>query len=100
MPVIVALLGVALAVAIESASWIAMASAADLPKGYPSRPVRLIVPFPPGGSNDILGRFMAAKLTERFGHRQVDQGRPRCQDAGALTSHLCARARHPSWNIF
>lgn len=33
---------------------------------YPSRQVRLIVPYPPGGSNDIVARIMAAKLSERW----------------------------------
>ena len=33
---------------------------------YPSRPVRLIVPFPPGGSNDVVGRMIAAQLSTRL----------------------------------
>ena len=34
---------------------------------YPSKPVRLIIPFPPGGSNDVVGRVIAAQLSERLG---------------------------------
>lgn len=41
------------------AAWLAPAGAAD----YPTKPVRLIVPFPPGGGNDLLGRPVAQKLT-------------------------------------
>ena len=35
-------------------------------QSYPSRPVRLIVPFPPGGSNDVVGRMIAAQLSPRL----------------------------------
>jgi tripartite-type tricarboxylate transporter receptor subunit TctC len=42
---------------------------------YSSRPVRLIVPFPPGGSNDIVGRMVAAQLGERLGHQIVIDNR-------------------------
>ena len=42
---------------------------------YPSRPIRLIVPFPPGGSNDILGRAMAQRLTPRLGQQIVVDNR-------------------------
>ena len=34
---------------------------------YPSRPVRMIMPFPPGGSTDVLGRIVAEQLTSAFG---------------------------------
>ena len=34
---------------------------------YPSKPVRLVIGFPPGGANDILGRYLAPKMAERFG---------------------------------
>jgi tripartite-type tricarboxylate transporter receptor subunit TctC len=36
-------------------------------QSYPDKPVRLIVPFPPGGSNDVVGRYMGAQLSERLG---------------------------------
>jgi tripartite-type tricarboxylate transporter receptor subunit TctC len=34
---------------------------------YPNRPVRLIIPFPPGGSNDVVGRLVAKQLSEQLG---------------------------------
>src|SRR5687767_12066488 len=43
---------------------------------FPTKPIRMIVPFPPGGSNDILGRFIAHKLTERFGQQTIVDNRP------------------------
>jgi len=42
---------------------------------FPVKPIRLIVPFPPGGSNDILGRFMGQKLTERLGQQTIIDNR-------------------------
>ena len=42
---------------------------------YPVRPVRFVIPFPPGGGNDILGRAFAERLGERFGQQWVADNR-------------------------
>ena len=47
--------------------WLALPPAASAAQNYPSRPIRFIVPFPPGGGNDIVGRIVAQKLSESLG---------------------------------
>ena len=42
---------------------------------FPERPIRMIVPFPPGGSNDVLGRYIGLKLTDRIGQQIVIDNR-------------------------
>ncbi len=42
---------------------------------YPSRPVRMIIPFPPGGSNDVVGRLIAQQLSARLGQQVVPDNR-------------------------
>jgi len=65
--------------------------AADSAPGYPSRSVRLLVPFPPGGSNDIMARYFAQYLTERLGQQFIVDNRGGAE--GIIATEIAARAR-------
>lgn len=54
---------------------LSLVSAAVLGQGYPTRPVRLIVPFAAGGSTDVLGRMLAQKLTDALGQSVIVDNR-------------------------
>ena len=55
---------------------IALAAGSAFAQDYPARPVRIIVPFAPGGSADVFGRFLAQRLQESMGQTFVIDNRP------------------------
>jgi len=61
-------------------------------QAYPAKPVRLIIPFPPGGSNDVVGRVIAAQLGERLGQGVVVDNRA----GGGGTIGINAAAKSPA----
>ncbi len=75
-----------LALAAAALGWTAMASA----QGYPGRPVRMVVPYPPGGTVDVVARFVAQRLTEQTGQQFVVDNRAGAN--GTLGSDLVAKA--------
>lgn len=50
-------------------------SSVAVAQGYPAKPVRIVVPWPPGGGNDILARWLAQKLVEPFGQQVIVDNR-------------------------
>ncbi|MGH8618185.1 MAG: tripartite tricarboxylate transporter substrate binding protein [Burkholderiales bacterium] len=71
-----------------------LAQAADT---YPSRPVRMIVPYPPGGGSDITGRAIGQKLTDALGQTFVIDNRPGA--TGLIGTQLAARAPADGYTI-
>ena len=66
------------------------AQAADAALSYPSRPIRMVVPFTPGGSNDIVARLIGMKMADGWGQQVVIDNRPGA--GGALGAEMVARA--------
>jgi tripartite-type tricarboxylate transporter receptor subunit TctC len=66
------------------------AAARRVGAAVPGRPVPLIVPFPPGGSNDVLGRYIGIKLTDRLGQQIVIDNRAGAN--GIIGTELAAKS--------
>ena len=75
----------------------AAAQGPDPAATFPNRPVRLVVPFPPGGSNDILGRFVAQHLSERLGQQVVVENRAGAD--GLIGTDMVARAEPDGYTL-
>lgn len=84
--------------------WLAAAALMALTAGsvavaqdYPNKPINIIVPFPPGGSNDVLSRLLGQKMSEAFGQPVIIQNKPGA--AGNIGTEMVARAEPDGYTI-
>jgi len=71
--------------------------AQDPAANYPSRPVRWVIPFTPGASNDIIGRLVAGKLSEAMGQQFIIDNRPGA--GGIVGAETVARANPDGYTL-
>lgn len=81
-----------------SAVLLATFATAALAQSYPSRPVRMIIPFPPGGSTDTYARIISPKLSEALKQQVVIDNRSGA--GGALGAELAAKAPADGYTIW
>ena len=74
------------------------ASATAMAQPYPSKPVHLIVPFPPGGVTDLVGRIIAQRLSEGLGQQVIVENRG--GGAGSIGAQMAARAAPDGYTLF
>ena len=84
-------------------SWIALVvallvTAVVQAQTYPAKPVRIIVPFPPGGATDLVTRILAQKLTEAWGQQVVADNRGGA--SGNIGAEVAARSAPDGYTLF
>lgn len=66
-------------------------------QNYPTKPIRVVVPFPAGGTSDILARLIGAKMTESWGQQIIVDSRPGAN--GNIGAELVARAAPDGYTL-
>ncbi|MCC6531754.1 MAG: tripartite tricarboxylate transporter substrate binding protein [Burkholderiales bacterium] len=66
-------------------------------QSFPSKPIRMVVGFPPGGTTDIIGRAVAARMTERMKQQVVVDNRPGA--SGIVGADIVAKARPDGYTL-
>ena len=74
------------------------AAQAPSPPGWPSRVVKLVVPFTPGGGIDAIGRILGARLSEMWGQQVVIENKPGA--GGNIASEFVARSAPDGYTIY
>lgn len=75
----------------------ALAQSMALAQAYPVKPVRILVPWPPGGANDVVGRIVAQRLTEQLGQQVIVENRGGA--SGTIGSDLVAKGPKDGYTI-
>lgn len=83
--------------ALLAATFWGLAIGAERTPGYPTKPIRLILPFAPGGGADLTGRLVAPGLSERLGQPVVMDNRP--ASAGIVGAEIAARAAPDGYTL-
>jgi tripartite-type tricarboxylate transporter receptor subunit TctC len=82
--------------ALLSAAWLpAAGQSAD---AYPSRPIKVLIPYAPGGATDIVARFLASKANEALGQPMVIENRPGA--SGNIALEAAAKAAPDGYTLF
>lgn len=89
-------LGLALLCSIPPAKTM-LSSAMAAEASYPTKPIRIIDPFPPGGATDYLDRIIAPRLSERLGQPVIVDNRPGA--GGNLSAEIAARATPDGYTL-
>jgi tripartite-type tricarboxylate transporter receptor subunit TctC len=76
---------------------LAAASVVAWAQDYPSKPIHIVVPLPPGGSNDVLARTLGQKLSEAFGQPVVVDNKPGA--AGNIATDFLAKSEGDGYTI-
>src|SRR6266852_2519079 len=86
------------ALLLKAAGLLLALTTAAAAQDYPTKPVRLIIPFPPGGSNDVVGRLFATHLSERLGKQVIVDNRG-AGAGGIVGTELAANAPRDGYTI-
>jgi len=74
-----------------------MPAAGVLAQAYPVKPVRILIPWPPGGANDVVGRIVAVRMTEQLGQQFVVENRGGA--SGTIGSDLVAKGAADGYTV-
>src|SRR5687767_7149656 len=64
---------------------------------YPTRPLRIVIPWPPGQATDLMGRIIAQKISEQLGQQVIADNRPGA--GGMIGTDLAAKATPDGYTL-